>query len=175
MKQIPLLLPFLLALVYAVFGTALLPGLHLSAFAPFLAITLMRKGFIPSLWIAALSGLVLDLLNSEMRFGLYALNFSLTALLLHAQKKHFFDDRPFALALFTAVISSVSTLLQYVLLSLFDQKLPLSFGTALSDLVGMPLLDGVYAFIWFNAPIRFYLYARRIGWRNLFKKQAEFQ
>ena len=145
MKQVPLLFTFALALIYALFGTALLPGLHLAVFAPFLAITLMRKNFVPSLWIAALTGLLLDLMSTHARFGLYALNFCLTVLLLHQQKKHFFDDRPFALALFTALISSVSTLLQYVLLSLFDKKLTVTFGSAMSDLVGMPLLDGVYA------------------------------
>ena len=90
MKQVPLVLPFFLAFVYAIFGTALLPGLHLSVFAPFLVITLMQKSFIPSLWIATLCGMLLDLMNAEARFGLYALNFGLTALLLHAQKKALF-------------------------------------------------------------------------------------
>ncbi|MBS0604083.1 MAG: mreD [Verrucomicrobia bacterium] len=165
MRQIPLLFPFSLALFVALFGTAIIPHIKLLAFAPFLALLYNRKSFQTSLWIGSLCGLGLDLLSSEFRLGLHALNYCLTTLLLYKQKRHFFEDKPLALSLFTLLISVVSTVLQLVLISVFDRTLPLSGKLLITDLAIMPVVDALYAFLWFSCPIMFFLHVKKIGWR----------
>ncbi len=161
---IPLSVSFCLALAAALFGTALLPGVRLMAFAPFLALVYMRKSLIASLWMACLCGLLIDLLTSQYRFGINGLIYCLVTAALYPQRKHFFDDKSLSLALFTALISLLATLLQ---LLVFEKGISLTWKLALSDLIGMPVLDGVYAFIWFTCPIKVYHQVKRIGWRTL--------
>lgn len=146
MRQVPLLFPFALSCFFALFGTALFPQAKLIAFSPFLALVFNRSSFKASLWIASLCGLIVDLLSSEFHLGIHALNYCLTALILFHQKKHFFEDKPLALSLFTLLISAVSSLLQLLLISLFDRALPFSGKLIVADLFIMPLFDAVYAF-----------------------------
>lgn len=165
MRQVPLYFSFSLALFFALFGTVFLPHVRLLAFSPFLALLYNRSSFTTSLWIASLCGLAIDLLSSEFRLGIYALNYSLTTLLLYKQKRHFFEDKPLALSLFTILISIVSTILQLLLISIFDRALPLSGKLLITDLIIMPIVDAIYAFLWFSCPMMLFLYIKKIGWR----------
>ena len=170
MRQVPLLFSFLLASFFAIFGTALTQEIKLFAFSPFLAILYNRANFQRSLWIASLCGLMIDLLSSELRLSLYALNYCLTTLLLFKQKKHFIEDKPLALSLFTMLISIVSTVVQWLLICIFERGLPLSAKLLLTDLVAMPLLDAVYAYVWFICPLMLYLHIKKVGWRAFYSK-----
>lgn len=174
MRQVPLYFPFSLALFFALFGTALLPAIRLLAFIPFLALLYNRRGFIASLWIASLCGLIVDLLSSEFRLGIHALSYCLTTLLLYQQKRHFFEDKPVALSLFTLLISIVSTILQLTLISIFDRALPLSGKLLLTDLILLPAADAVFAFIWFSCPMMLFLHIKKIGWRAFIDKLLKF-
>ena len=161
MRCIPLWFPCSLAVVVAIFGTALLPQIRLFAFAPLLAVLYNQKTLIYSLWIASLCGVLIDLLSSDMHFGLYALNYCLTTLLIYKQKHHFFDDKPLALSLFTALISFTSTLIQFFLIAISDQGIPITWKLALTDLIGMPLIDAIYAYLWFTCPMQLYIYIQK--------------
>jgi hypothetical protein len=90
--------------------------------------------------------------------------------LLYHQKRHFFHDKPLALSLFTALISSLSTLLQWMLITLFSSPFPLSWKSALSDFLFMPCVDGCYAFFWFSCPMLLYLHIQKIGFYTLWKR-----
>ncbi len=170
MRQVPLLFPFALSCFFALFGTALFPQAKLIAFSPFLALVFNRSSFKASLWIASLCGLIVDLLSSEFHLGIHALNYCLTALILFHQKKHFFEDKPLALSLFTLLISAVSSLLQLLLISLFDRALPFSGKLIVADLFIMPLFDAVYAFVWFCCPMMLYLHIKKVGWKSIYTK-----
>src|SRR5579871_3135483 len=170
MRQVPLVLPFFLALFFAVSGNVFLPWLHLFAFSPFLALLYYKTNFVKSLWIASLCGLAMDLLSSEFRFGLHSLNYCLITLLLYQQKKHFVEDRSLALILFTFIISIVSTLVQFFLISIFGRALPFSAKLLITDLVIMPLADAVYAFIWFTCPMKLYIHIKKVGWKTFYSK-----
>lgn len=170
MNQVPLLFSFSLALFFALWGTALLPHLRLLAFAPFLALLYNKRSFVKSLWIASLCGLIIDLLCSELRLGVHALNYCGTTLLLYKQKRHFFEDKALALSLFTLLISIVSTILQFFLISIFGQGLPLSAKLILADLLVMPVADAVYAYLWFTCPMLLYAYIKKVSWRTLYSK-----
>jgi rod shape-determining protein MreD len=166
-----LLLPFLLALFAACFETAFFPHLRLTLFAPFLALVYQKKELIPSLWLALVAGLIIDLLNSEFRLGISALNYLLTTALLHRQKRHFFVDKPLSLSLFTILISLVSALFYFIFLPFLDTKSVMNGSWALSSFVQTPLLDAFYALLWFTCPMMFYRYVRKIGWKQLFLKR----
>jgi cell shape-determining protein MreD len=157
-------------MVFALSGTALLPHVRLLAFSPFLALLYNKASFVKALWIASLCGLIVDLLCSEMRLGVYALNYCGTTLLLYKQKRHFYEDKPVALSLFTALISIVSTLLQFFLISIFGQGFTLSAKLLLTDLAIMPLADAAYAYLWFTCPMLLYAYIKKVGWRNIYPK-----
>jgi rod shape-determining protein MreD len=165
MRKVSLLFPFSLACFFALFGTALTQEIKLLAFSPFLALLYNRFPLLTSLWIASLCGLIVDLLSSEFRLGLHALNYCLTTLLLYRQKRHFVEDKPLALSLFTFLISIASTVVQLLLVSIFDRALPLSGKMLLTDLAIMPLCDALYAFLWFSCPIMLYLHIKKVGWK----------
>ena len=153
-----------------VFGTVFFPNIRLLAFAPYFALAYNRKPFVSSLWIATLCGMIVDLVCSQMKFGLYALNYCLTTLFIYKQKKHFFEDKPLALSLFTALISGVSTLLQLILTYAFDRGLPFTWKLALTDLIGMPFIDALYAFAWFFCPMQAYSFVQKGGLRILWRR-----
>lgn len=174
MRQVPLYFPFSLALFFVLFGTVFLPHVRLLAFSPFLALLYNRSRFMAALWIASFCGLTIDLLSSEFRFGIHALNYCLTTFLLYQQKKHFFEDKPLALSLFTILISIVSTVLQLLLISIFDHPLPLSGKLLVTDLLLMPIADAIYAFVWFSCPMMLFAYIKKIGWHTFFTKCLNF-
>lgn len=166
-KSPPLLFSFGLALCFAIFGSAFFSTLRIFAFAPFLALLYHRKSLIHALWIASLCGLIIDLCSSDLRIGIYALNYALTTLLLYPQKRHFFEDKITALSLFTILISAISTGLQFLLNSIFGMPIPFSFKLFLADFIAMPIADGVYAFLWFSCPILLLTRLKQIQWKQI--------
>lgn len=163
--RFPLKVAFGLGFVVALLGSALMPGVRLMAFAPFLALVYTRRPFVRALWLAALCGLVMDLMSCQLRFGLYALNYCLTTLLLYSQKRHFFDDKPLSLPLYTFFVSGAASLIEFGLIAVFHKSLSLDGKTAFTELLMMPLADALYAFLWFTCPIRLTQHVQRVGWR----------
>lgn len=172
MRQVPLVFPFSFAFVFAICGTVFLPQVHLLAFSPFLAILYNKTSVVKSLWLASLCGLILDVLSSEFRLGIHALNYCLTTLLLYRQKRHFVEDKSLALSLFTILISVVSTLMQFFLISIFDRALPLSWKLILTDFIIMPFADAVYAFLLFTYPMKLFISIKKMGWQAFYSKMT---
>lgn len=138
-----------------------------------MALLYNRKPFIFSLWASFGCGFLIDLVSTEPRLGLYAINFALTTLALYPQRRHFFEDKELSLSFFTALISTVSTLVHLVLLQIFGKGIPFKLSSLFTDLILMPLFDGLYAFLWFTSPLKLYTYGQKVGWRNLFKNLKE--
>ncbi|MES2344722.1 MAG: hypothetical protein V4494_02130 [Chlamydiota bacterium] len=157
-------LPFFLGLLAAIFCSIFFPNFHVLPFAPFLAIVCMRKSFLAALWLSMLSGFIMDLITSSVGFGLNALTFVISTSVMYQQKRHFFVDSPLALSIYTTLIASLVSLLL-----LFIQGIRFSLPLLFSELVFMPILDGVYAFLWFTCPLKLYHYGKRMGWRHVFK------
>ena len=143
---------FLLALIALALQGILVPRLAILAFAPFLALATLRCKHKQALWLSVLSGAVIDLLSDDP-MGLHALNYTLITALLFPFRKHFLYDQPLHLSLFTGLISVLSTILQLALLFLFDRRVPFEGKWVFADLVGMPVIDALYAFVWFAAPL----------------------
>lgn len=147
-----LIIAFVLALSALILQGIVIPKLTLLAFAPYLALALMRLPWMRALWMSALAGCFLDLL-SEDPMGMHALNYTTVTALLFRFRKPFSPEQPFHVSLITAGFSFLSTLLQGFLLFLFDRRIPFSGKWVFADLIGMPLIDALYAFVWFAAPL----------------------
>ena len=173
MRSVPLLFFFGLALIPALFGSILFPFFPLNAFAPFLAVVYYVAPFSKTLWISLGCGLLLDLLSSEFHFGIHALTLTTASAFLFFQKKHFFEDQSLAFSLFSIVISSVSTGLQLLFIHLFDRGLSFSFASFVTDVAILPLLDGLYGFLWFTCPMRLYISMKKVGWKGMFRKPQD--
>lgn len=173
MKRVPLWYPFALALIFTFYGTILLPDTRLVTFSPFFAIVFERNTYVKSLWIATICGLIMDIFSSQMHFGIYAVCYGITAAICYQQKKHFFEDKPIALSLFSALISAISSLILIALTILFDKQFPITFEVVLSDGLITPILDALYAFVWFTMPIKVYLYLGSGKWKKYFEKREE--
>lgn len=161
MRKVPLILPFLLALFVQLYGSLFIGPLRLIAFAPFLAIAFQRLSPMKSLWTGALIGLLVDLSSSSLRLGFFSLTYTLTSWIAYKQKSHFFEDKPLSLSLYTTFISCLASTLQLALLTMSFSRLPLDLPLVLSDLVAMPLIDGLYAFFWFTCPLQVYTQIRK--------------
>lgn len=156
-----LIFAFILGLTALILQGILLPQLAILAFAPFLALVTMKCPLKKALALSVLAGAMLDLL-SEDPMGLHALNYAIITSLLFKSKKHFSHEQPLHLSLFSALISLLSTILQLILLFLFDRRVPFGGRWIFADLIGMPLIDALYAFVWFAAPLALFEKLRRM-------------
>lgn len=156
-----LIFSFILAFLVLLFQGIGIPKLTLLAFAPFLAVAILHSERFPPLGWSLLAGVCVDLL-SEDPIGLHALNYTLITWILFRIKKHFSHDQPLHLSLFTGLISSLSTGLQWILLFLFDRRVPFDGRWIFADLFGMPVIDALYAFVWFAAPLALFEKIRRM-------------
>ena len=146
---------FIVALLATLFLPVLSTDLRLLFFAPFLVILYYQKSYVTCLWGALFCGLVLDLTSSQMRIGFYAINYCLTTWLLYGQKCHFFSDSLVTLPLMTFLFSLISTLIGFMFMNAFVDRVLVSWEWVLTDLVAMPVLDATYAFIFFVLPLLF--------------------
>lgn len=161
MTKKPLWIYLCLACLFLWIGTALFPHFRVWPFAPFLAVLFHRTSFLAALWSSFFCGLSMDLLSSQFSFGLLALSHCITTLFLYGQKRHFFEDKPIAFSLYSALISAFLSLFLILLSSLSDKQIPLTPSLFFSDLLIMPFLDAFYAFLWFTVPSALYVYIRR--------------
>lgn len=162
MKRSSLIFPFLLALISLFFSSAFFPTLRLIVFAPFLAITFWKRSFFYSLWIATLSGLMIDLLTTELRFGIFSLSYCLTALIFYGRAQKFHEQKLLSLTLFSVLIAAGFSFIHALLLFFFHQRLPTSFLLLSREIFLMSIIDAFYAFFWFTCPLMIYNQRKKI-------------
>ncbi len=150
----------------------LIPKICLFAYGPWIASIILRCHLPKALWLAFLSGAVVDCL-SEDPSGVHALNYTIITMLLFRFKTWAFMSNPVHLSLFTVVISFLSTLLQLFLLFLFDRRIPFTGQWAFGDLSLMPIADGIYALTWISLPLFIYKKITQftsVYWNNIKQK-----
>lgn len=152
-------LVFLLCLVVHALQGVMGWKIALLAFAPFLAVCLVRGKAV--VWLAMAAGLFVDLLSNDP-MGLHAINYAATCILLGGWRRGWCFEQPLHLGLYTAMISWTSTILQGILLFLFDRRVLICGKWALIDIFCMPMIDGLYAVLWLSGPI--------VLWRTLHYK-----
>ncbi len=169
-----LIFAFLLSFIALIFQGIMLPKIAILSFSPFLAIIALKVLQPQALILSCFCGAIMDLMSDDP-IGLHALNYTITVWLFFKIRSRFSLEKPTHLSLFTGLISSFSTLLQLVLLFLFDRRVPFGGRWAFMELVAMPLVDAVYAFIWFTAPMDLFQKVRKklvIFW---LKKKSRFR
>lgn len=147
-----LILSFLLSLFALILQMTLIPQIALLPFCPFLSLAILRSSSAKALWLSCLSGAILDLASSDP-MGVYALGATLTTFVLFRFKNHFLSEDPFHISVFSALFSFTTTFLTLLLLFLFDRRVEIQGRWVLTDFIGMPLIDALFAFVWFAAPL----------------------
>jgi len=153
---------FLLSILGASITSTFFPSCHIHAFAPFLILNFNRKSLIFCLYMSFLVGLFLDGFSAEHVFGINALSYCFTTLLLYPQRRNFFDDKASSIAIFTILFSSLSSLLQFFSLSILDSTSNISGKMLAFDTLIMPFLDGLYAVLVFHLLLKAYQYIRKL-------------
>lgn len=156
-------LTFAFCLLLTLVTPSLFPCIRLSFFVPFLIITCYKKRLPSCLWIAFACGLILDLLSSQTRLGIHALNFCFTLILLYPQKRNFFADSLTTLPIMTFLFAAISSFLMAILLYSLEMKNVLSWQWAMTDLIFMPAADAAFAFCCFILPALLFGKRRRRG------------
>lgn len=150
-----------LAFLISLIGLMCFPEIHILYFAPYLVLSFYKNSRFASLWRAIGCGIIVDLLSSHPHFGLTALNYCLVSWILYGQRWNFFDDKPSTLPLMTLFFSVLSSLTGLILSFFFEGPFPLSLNWVATDLIGMPLFDAAYAFL-FSLPFQLTYQLRKI-------------
>lgn len=145
-------LAFLLMTLVLFLQNVFFPKFCLLAYAPWIALLIFQCSLPKALWLAALSGAVLDCLSNDPS-GVHALNYTAITMLFFRFKHRLMSDHPLHLSLFTAVISLTSTFLQMFLLFLFDRRVPFTGQWAFGDLLILAVGDGLCALLVVALPL----------------------
>lgn len=137
-------------------------------FAPILIFLFYRLSFISTLWIATFFGVIQDLLSSSF-FGINTLTYLFTSVVLYKEKR-FFNEKPINLAIYTAVFSLIFSIFNPLLFFIFDKKINLTIKWIAADLIMYPVLDGIYALIFFGIYIIVFDKILNIGLKSLWLK-----
>lgn len=172
MTSIPLLYVFLVTLLCTLFSTAVYSQIHLIPFTAFFALLYLRTSLVFSLWCALGCGLLLDLINSDLRFGFYALNTCLTTLLLQKQKKHFFEEKLHSICLLTGLISTSMTIFQWIFYCATHLECNLSWKLFFIDFMLLPICDALAVFLWIYLPVISFIYSRKMNWKVMIGRDS---
>lgn len=148
--------PFSICLLSTLFIPLFFPSLRLVAFAPLITLIISRFSLPISLWLSTLLGLIIDCLSLSTPLGLFAISHCLSTLLIYRYRKYFLEEKVFIFALYSTLFSFVSTLIIFILFALIEIRLKLNFFILFSDLILMPIIDGVYACVFVLLPMSFY-------------------
>lgn len=130
-------------------------------YASFLAAYSMEKPLSQSLWAAFGTGLFFDLFATSLPFGSFAAIYTLTMLILHSQKGHFYSDSLLSFALLSTFFSLSISTMHLITLQALTPGYTLGIKGFLSSLLFMPFVDGLLAIIWFALPLKGYRYLRK--------------
>jgi len=168
-----LVFAFFLATLAFFLQAAIFPQMSFLAFSPWIALTILKSqrssSLWKTLWLTSLAGVFTDLF-SDHPMGLHAITYCLSSLFLFRFKNHFLYDRVLHLGLFTTLVSFISTQLQLFFLFLFDRRVPFTGKWALSDWLGMPIADGIFACLWFAGPLILFSKGNRLWIKFWIKK-----
>ncbi len=135
-----------------------LPSIRILGLLPFLLFALSRFSLPRVLWLSALAGLAVDLHSFGPPLGFFAFNYSLSSLILFRYKKFFSEENLFSFVLYGILFSFVSTFIHFFLYAIQDIHLKPSSLTLATDLICMPLIDGIYTLVWALLPLLLYKY-----------------
>lgn len=157
-----IILGFALALAYLALQTIspFCAKVPILAFAPFLALLSLYRPLPRALHWSCFAGLLIDILSYDP-FGIHALNYTLSSLFCYRWRRRFSAEIPLQFALYTAIFSAISTILQTLMLFLFDRRISFQGIWWITDWPFLPICDALYALLWFAGPLALYRILRR--------------
>lgn len=141
---------FLYSFALTLILPTLFPSQRLAYFAPLLIFAIYRYSKTICLWLALLCGLIFDLFSAEMRFGIYALNYTLSVYLLYYFKNYFFEDSLSTIPIMTILFSYISAILLLCLLYALNSQVIGSWEWVKLELIQMPMSNAIYAVLAFT-------------------------
>jgi hypothetical protein len=143
-----------LCLAAALFSGGMRGWLHLTFLAPPLTSAYYRFSLQTCLWLSFAAGLLVDLLNGDGRLGLPSLIYCLATGCLYRVRSKLSIDKATSIPILSALFGLLMTLFRSALLWRVEaiQNL-LSPSYILTDLILMPLADGLYAWLCFVLPL----------------------
>lgn len=148
--------PFCICLLSTLIIPLYLPSFRLLPFAPLITIIVSRFRLPNALWLAAILGLMVDLLSFSTPLGLFSLNYCLSTLLIYRYRKYFLEEKVFIFALYSILFSFVCSSILFLLFALIEIRLKLTLPILFSDFILMPILDGIYAGLFVLFPMYAY-------------------
>lgn len=131
-------------------GTLFFPNWKLMFFAPLIIYGISKCSLIRSLWITFFSALILELSSSHPP-GIYILSMVITASILYRKKCHFSMEKKMGIFLNVTLFSSIASILFSILFH-FKSPMQLTIKTSIIEYIFMPILDGIYGFVWLSLP-----------------------
>lgn len=148
-----LIFAFSLSLGTLFLQSVLFPSFSLIPFSPFITLAILHGPKLKALFLSLLAGMIMDLISSDP-MGIHALVYTALTFFISKYRHYFLWEEPHHLGLFTSILSLFMTLGQGFMLFLFETKLPFTGKSLISDLLIMPLADGVFAMLLFGYPIK---------------------
>lgn len=157
-KSVNTLLFIAYSTLLSILAPVYLPNVMMATFAPFLTILYTECSYATSLWASLFVGLFFDLMASKIPLGFYSLSYCLTTTCVYRYRRFFLLDKWWIFPLYTAIFSAVSSLIQILLLAIFNAKVPIHMMMILSDLCIMPMIDACFALLFFILPYTLFKY-----------------
>lgn len=152
---IPYVLTYFLTLIF-------FPGFRIFFSSPLMAAALYRLNWNRYLWFGLWAGVLLDVLSSDYPIGFHGATFLLTCVGLSSLKQHFFSDSLSTLPIMTFFASLLQGITAGLLAPIFDLHIRFSIPWIFTDLLCMPIFDGIAAFLLFIVvPMLFQSRSRR--------------
>ncbi|PCI92334.1 hypothetical protein COB11_07640 [Candidatus Aerophobetes bacterium] len=151
MKKNKALIFFLVASFFALFSHALFPSLSILAYSPYLAFVFITKPLLKALWHSFFCGLIMDCAQSYLPFGFCSIAYCIITVILYKQKWTIFEDNSFSLSIFAASFSLLFSCMQVSVMYFIKIPLKLSFSYFVKELLLMPFVDAIYAFVCFTS------------------------
>ena len=167
-----LIFAFGLCLVEFFLQCGIFTNFVLFSFAPFITLVILTCPFHKTLWLAFITGGMLDLLSSDP-MGIHALQYVGASLIFFRYRRYFLYDNYLHFSIANVLVSFTLTLFNLFFLFLFDRRVPFHGKWILGDLFGMPIVDGIYAFLWFSGPFYIYILFKKYGrfyWHKMKRK-----
>ena len=146
------------SLLLSILTPIYLPNLHIATFAGLLTIIYTNRSYPLSLWISLFIGFYFDLMASKLPLGFYSLSYCLAVTIVYSYRRFFLLEKWWIFPLYSAIFSFASTLVQIILLAIFNAKIPIRFSMIISDLGIMPLVDALFTLCFFTFPYAFFNY-----------------
>lgn len=149
--------PFLLCLVGHLLLPLLFPYMRFMAFAPCITLIISWVSLPYALWCSAFIGLLLDLYASRSPLGFFGLIYALTTLIVYRFRKYFLEEKLYIFAVFSVLYSFVGTVIHFFIYA----PVRVHMLTICTDILLMPILDGVYALSWVLFPLAAYKFIKK--------------